>query len=485
MVAGVDSSTQSTKVEIRELDTGRLVGSGRSPHSPTSPPLSEQDPYEWWNAFNDALAQALSAASTSTGQIISLHNILAIAVAAQQHGLVVLDGSGEVIRPAKLWNDTQSATDALELRNMLSSGDSGWAQACGSVPVAALTITKLYWLKRMEPNSFARIATILLPHDWLTYKLTGRFCTDRGDASGTGYWSPREGIWRSDLLSLVDTDVDWGSMLPEVLAPEEPAGEWNGIIVGPGTGDNMASALGIGLSVGDTAISLGTSGTAFTVSEIPVCDPSGYVSGFADASGRFLPLVCTLNATKVTDMVGRWLSMGYVALSDAALTEPLGARGVMVIPYFAGERAPNRPTARGGFIGLSSDTGAPELARAAFEGVVCSLLDAKDHLPADEASKNALFLVGGGSRLKAYQQILADIAGAEIIVTANSETVATGACVQAASIASSAHVGQIIEAWKLRRGKRVQPSEGISKESVRELRKRYSRIAASSVWDAQ
>ncbi|MCL5885453.1 MAG: FGGY family carbohydrate kinase [Actinobacteria bacterium] len=513
IIAGVDSSTQSTKVEIRDLDTGKLIGYGKAPHTPTTPPLSEQDPYEWWNAFNVALAEALSAASTGSRHTISLNDIASISIAGQQHGLVVLDSSGEVIRPAKLWNDTQSAPDALRLRNMLDSGDSGWAEACGSVPVAALTITKLSWLKRVEPESFARIATILLPHDWLNYRLTGKFCTDRGDASGTGYWSPHEGVWRPDLLSLVDPDIDWNSMLPKVLAPDEPAGEWQGVVVCPGTGDNMASALGIGLTLGDTAISLGTSGTAFTVSEVPACDPSGYVSGFADASGRFLPLVCTLNATKVTDTVGKWVSMGYDALSEAVLREPLGAGGLIAIPYFDGERTPNRPSARGAFIGLSSDTSASRLARAAFEGVVCSLLDARDHLPAPKASKDtansgeaaqdeegkselgkdriskaegnkgSLFLVGGGSRSHAYQQIFADLAGEEILVSTNQETVATGACVQAASIASSVHTDQIIEAWGLRQGKRITPSEGISKESVRQLRRDYSRIAVSTVWD--
>lgn len=484
MIAGVDSSTQSTKVEIRDPDTGKLIGSGKASHPPTTPPLSEQDPYEWWNAFNDALAQALLSASTNNGRTVSLHDIASVAVAGQQHGLVVLDSSGEVIRPAKLWNDTQSAPDALKLRSMLSGGDSGWAEACGSVPVAALTITKLAWLKRVEPDSFARVATVLLPHDWLNYKLTGRFCTDRGDASGTGYWSPHEGVWRPDLLSFVDPDVDWGQMLPGVLAPDEPAGRWQGVVVGPGTGDNMASALGVGLTLGDTAVSLGTSGTAFTVSEIPACDPSGYVSGFADASGRFLPLVCTLNATKVTDTVREWLSMDRDDLSEAVLKEPLGAGGLTAIPYLDGERTPNRPFARGGFIGISSDVSASRLARAAFEGVVCSMLDARDHLPVNQTGRGALFLVGGGSRSNAYRRILADLAGEEVIVSANQETVAAGACVQAASVASSVHTDQIIEAWGFRQGERVLPSEDISKDAVQELRERYSRIAAFPIWDS-
>jgi xylulokinase len=235
LIAGVDSSTQSTKVEVREADSGRLVGHGWAPHPATLPPRSEQDPETWWSALITARAEAGHDAT-----------IEGMSVAAQQHGLVVLDETDAVIRPAKLWNDTESAPDAGWLLDQLPDGAAAWADACGSVPVAAFTISKLSWLHRKEPEAFARIARVMLPHDWLSWRLTGELGTDRGDASGTGYWSASTGEYRTDLLEIVDADTDWAAALPPVLAPDEATG----------TGDNMAAALALGLRPGDVAISL-------------------------------------------------------------------------------------------------------------------------------------------------------------------------------------------------------------------------------------
>ena len=257
LVAGVDSSTSATKVVVRDVDDGRVVASGSRPHPATQPPRSEQDPAAWWAAFEGAWADAGSP------------DVAAIAVAGQQHGLVVLDGDRSVVRSAKLWNDTESAADAAWLIDQLEGGAAAWAAACGSVPVAALTITKLSWLHRREPESWDRLAHVVLPHDWLTAQLTGRLTTDRGDASGTGYWSPADDSYRFDLLDLVDSGRDWAGVVPDVLGPREHAGEWRGAVVAPGTGDNMAGALGIGLRPGDVAVSLGTSGTVYTVSDPP------------------------------------------------------------------------------------------------------------------------------------------------------------------------------------------------------------------------
>jgi len=289
LVAGVDSSTSACKVEVRDADTGELVASGRAPHPRTTPPRSEQHPHDWLAAFEAAAHEA---------GVHAAHRPAAISVAGQQHGLVVQDAAGEVLRPAKLWNDTESASDAEALVAALDGGTASWSAACGSVPVAAFTITKLVWLRRCEPDVFAQVASMALPHDWLTAQLTGRRTTDRGDASGTGWWSPAEERYRLDLLALVDDARAWDDMVPTVLAPTEVAGTWNatGAVVAPGTGDNMAAALGLGLRPGDLALSLGTSGTAFCVSERPSTDATGNVAGFADATGRFLPLVCTLNA---------------------------------------------------------------------------------------------------------------------------------------------------------------------------------------------
>ena len=452
LVAGVDSSTQSTKVEVRDADTGALVGSGRAPHPSTSPPVSEQDPEAWW----DALRAARAAAGHES-------DVAAISVGAQQHGLVVTDAAGSPLRPAKLWNDTESAPDAGWLLGQLDGGAAAWAAACGSVPVAAFTITKLSWLHRSELGVFGRVARVMLPHDWLAWRLSGEYGTDRGDASGTGYWSPAAGTYRTDLLEIVDRELDWAAMLPPVMTPE----------LAHGTGDNMAAALGLGLRPGDVAISLGTSGTVFAVSDTPTADATGAVAGFADATGRYLPLVCTLNATKVTDAIGRWLGLDAAGLDALALAAPLGARGVTVLPYFDGERTPNRPDARGLLTGVRASSGRDDVARAAFEGVVCGLLDGLDALvAAGVPTDGRLFVIGGGARSSAYPQILADLAQRAVTVAEAPELVALGACVQAAARATGRPIVDVQAAWSLGRGIEIQPAA--SADAAVETRGHYA-----------
>lgn len=469
LVLGVDSSTQSTKVEVRDADTGTIVAEARAPHRPTTPPRSEQDPHEWWEAFERAVAQV--------SDRVDLGDIGAIAVAGQQHGLVVLDEGGAVVRPAKLWNDTESAADAQWLIGRLG-GPAAWADACGTVPVAALTITKLSWLHRSEPESWARLARVCLPHDWLTYRLTGEITTDRGDASGTGYWSPAEGRYRLDLLAVVDGDADWAPRVPRVLAPEEAAGTTRALgrdtVVAPGTGDNMAAALGIALGPGDVAVSIGTSGTVYAVSDVPTADPTGAVAGFADATGRFLPLVCTLNATKVTDAVARLLGVRHEQLDTLASESDPGARGLVLVPYFDGERVPDRPDATGAVAGLRSDVTRAELARAAFEGVVCGLLDGLDALAAAGVDTGGrLVLVGGGARSHAYRQVLADLSGRAVGVPSGSEHVAAGACVQAAAVLHGRAVTEVAASWAPPDATVVEPRP-VDAESIRA---RYRAVA--------
>lgn len=447
LVAGVDSSTGSTKVEIRDADTGTLVASGSAPHPATTPPKSEQDPAAWWGAFEAAWSQAGSP------------SVAAISVAGQQHGMVALDADGAVIRPAKLWNDTETAPDAGWLLKQLPGRAAEWAAACGSVPVAAFTIAKLSWLHRSEPDAWARLAHVVLPHDWLTYRLTGALVTDRGDASGTGYWSAAAGEYRWDLLAIVDKDRDWTGVVPRVLGPAEPAGTWQGAAVACGTGDNMAAALGSGLQPGDVAMSLGTSGTAYTVSATPTADDTGAVAGFADATGRFLPLVCTLNATKVTDAVGRLVGADHAALDAMALGAPAGAGGVVLLPYLDGERTPDRPRATGVLAGLRSDVTREHLARAAFEGVLCGLLDGIDALArVTSVGDGRLVLVGGGSRSAAYRQLLADLSGRAVHVPEATEHVAAGACVQAAALVHGQAPDAVSAAWGLGAGTVVEPA---------------------------
>jgi xylulokinase len=436
LIAGVDTSTQATKVEIRDADSGALVAQGRAPHPSVTPPVSEQHPHDWWDAFTEAWSAAGSP------------DVAAISVAAQQHGCVVLDAHREPLRPAKLWNDVTSAPDAAWLVDQLPAGAAGWAQAAGSVPVAAFTIAKLSWLHRSEPDAWARIAHVCLPHDWMTMRLTGRLVTDRGDASGTGYWSPAEDRYRFDLLAIVDRDRDWSHVLPEVLGPVDAGGEWNGAVVGPGTGDNMAAALGLGLEPGDVAVSIGTSGTVFAVSDTPTADPRGAVAGFADATGRYLPLVCTLNATRVTDAVARVVGRTVDELDRLAVDAEPGAGGLVLLPYLDGERTPDRPDATGTLAGIRSDVSAAQLARAAYEGVVCGLLDGLDALGAHaRVDDGALWLVGGGSRSSTYRQVLADLAQRPVTTRDDVETVALGAAVQAAATLAGEEPAEIHRRW--------------------------------------
>lgn len=478
LVLGVDSSTQSTKVEVRDADSGALVATGRAEHPPTTPPVSEHDPSVWWSALLDAIRQ--------TGQ----RDIAAISVAGQQHGMVVTDPAGTVLRRAKLWNDTESAPQAEALVRKV--GAQKWARTVGVVPVAAITITKLAWLAENEPSTFARIGRVMLPHDWLTFRLTGRVVTDRGDASGTGYWSPTQDRWRPDVLRQVDSsisDSEWLDRLPTVLGPSEradwlaaPVHELVGLrgrpIVAAGTGDNMAAALGIGLRPGQTAVSIGTSGTVYTVSEEPVADASGAVAGFADASGRFLPLVCTNNAGKVTATLSRLLGVDHAELDRLALQSRTGAGDLVLLPYLDGERTPNRPDATGVLSGLRSDASREDVARASYEGVVCSLLDGLDALTSAGADvgDGPLQLIGGGGRSPAYRQILADLSGRPVIAPKGDEHVARGACVQAAAALGEVSPRTVIDAWGLGGG---------ATTDAREVDRTAVRAAYAAVRDGQ
>jgi xylulokinase len=463
LVAGVDSSTQSTKVEVRNLDTGEVVARGSAPHPSTTPPRSEQDPQAWWSAFETAWAAAGSP------------QVEAISVGGQQHGMVVLDVDRNVVRPAKLWNDTETAPDAGWLLKQLPGGAADWAAAVGSVPVAAFTVAKLSWLHRSEPDNWARLAHVVLPHDWMTFRLTGELVTDRGDASGTGYWSASTGEYRWDILSIVDKDLDWSTVLPRVAGPTEVVGAWNGAKVACGTGDNMAAALGLGLPPGVAVLSLGTSGTAYAVCDHPTSDPSGAVAGFADASGSFLPLACTLNATKVTDSIARLLGVDHAEFDRLALSAPAGAGGLTLLPYFDGERTPNLPTSTGLLAGLRSDVSREQIARAAVEGVVCGLLDALDALGA-QAPIEAVRLVGGGARSAAYRQVVADLCQLPVMLADADEAVATGACVQAAAVAQGTAHRDVAGQWGLGVGTPLDPSTG----DTAGVRTRYAELRSTT-----
>ena len=427
LVAGIDSSTQSCKVVIRDAGTGKLVRHGRAAH----PEGTEVHPDAWWSALNTAIDDAGG-----------LDDVAAAAVAGQQHGMVALDAAGEVVRPALLWNDTRSADAAADLIEEFGGGDRGaqaWTDAVGLRPVASFTVTKLRWLARHEPDNAARTAAVCLPHDWLTWKLAGAhgldaLRTDRSDASGTGYWSAATGEYRLDLL-----EHAFGRQLhvPVVLGPTGTAGTLpNGAPLGPGAGDNAAAGLGAGALPGDVVVSIGTSGTVFASAEVPANDPSGIVAGFADATGRFLPLVCTLNAARVLDAATTMLRVDHEELSALALSAPAGAEGLVLVPYLEGERTPNRPLATGAVHGLTLRTSTPaHLARAAVEGMLCALADGLDALVAHGATARRIILVGGGARSEAVRRIAPALFGLPVLVPPPGEYVADGAARQAGWVA--------------------------------------------------
>ena len=415
---------------IRDADSGELVREGRAAH----PEGTECHPREWWSAFEKAVAAAGG-----------LSDVSAISVGGQQHGMVTLDVTGEVIRPALLWNDTRSAQAANDLIAE-GGGAKFWANEMGSVPVASFTVTKVRWLRDHEPEHANRVAALCLPHDWLSWKISGStslsdLFTDRSDVSGTGYWSPREAKYKPNLLQMAFGN---DALLPRVLSPKEIGAITishgfipEGVKIGPGGGDNAMAGLGVNAQPGDVVVSIGTSGTAFAVSDVPAADESGIVAGFADCTGKFLPLVCTLNAARIFDATAKMLGISLHELSDLALRAPSGAAGAVVVPYFEGERTPNRPNATGVLSGMTlSNTTRPNIARAMIEGMLCGMADALSALEKNGVLIKRILLIGGGAKSVAVAKIASQIFGREILVPRPGEYVADGAAKQAAWIAT-------------------------------------------------
>lgn len=440
VVAGVDSSTQSCKVVIRDADTGAVVRTGRAAH----PEGTEVPPAAWWAAL-------LAAVSDAGG----LDDVAAVSIGGQQHGLVALDSEGRVIRDALLWNDTRSAPAAAQL--IAEFGAAELATRVGAVPVASFTITKLRWLRDAEPANADRVAAVALPHDWLTWRLRGygpvdesalgpvldELTTDRSDASGTGYWSPASGDYDRELLVAA---LGHDAILPRVLdAHGSPgvsvahAGIPAGLVVGAGAGDNAAAALGLDARSGDVVVSIGTSGTVFAVTEAPTSDASGTVAGFADAGGAFLPLVATLNAARILDAVARLLGVDHAELGRLALAAEPGAGGLVLQPYFEGERTPNLPDATATLFGMTlASTTREGLARAAIEGLLCGLADGLDAIERLGVSASRVLIVGGAAQNPAVAAIAAQVFPVPVAVPQPGEYVAFGAAAQAAWALSGA-----------------------------------------------
>lgn len=479
LVAGVDSSTQSTKVVLCDADTGAHAGAGAAAHPATAPPSSEQDPAAWWEALVTAWGRALASAGASG------KDVRAISIAAQCHGLVALDGAGRVIRPAKLWNDTTSAPEMRALLEALPAAE--WARRTGSVPTAAFTVSKLLWLKNHEPENYSRLAHVLLPHDWLTYRLTGRMTTDRSEASGTGYYNAEAGEYDLRILAAVDPGAAWGDRLPAVLGPTQPAGAVTaaaadalgvrpGTLVGPGAGDQHAGALGLGVRPGGRVISLGTSGVVYAVSATPTHDERGIVNGVADAAGGYLPLVCTLNAARVTDTFAHILGVDHSELSRLALAAR-GAGTPVLAAFLDGERTPDLPLSTGTLAGLRTDTTREQVARAAVEGVIFGLKRGAGHLDrVGVPFSGPLVATGGAARSPAYLQLAADAFGSAVHISASSESVAAGAAVQAAAVAAGAAVQDVRDAWIPQPESAAEPGDTASSDDA------YRRYLAAAQW---
>ncbi len=426
LIAGVDSSTQSCKVVIRDAVTGQLVREGRATH----PDGTEVNPAHWVTALDTAIAAAGG-----------LADVEAISIGGQQHGMVALDSDGKVIRDALLWNDTRSA-DAAKALNSEMGGDAEIAKQVGSVLVASFTATKLRWLADSEKDNAAKVAGVALPHDWLSWQLQhakgealdfSKLFSDRSEASGTGYFDPTTSQYRRDILArALRTEREIN--LPKIISPSQFGGTTpTGIPIAPGAGDNAAAALGIQAQAGDVVVSLGTSGTAFAVSETATHDSSGEVAGFADATGRFLPLVCTLNAARILDAATRILGKTHDEVGSLALSAKAGANGLSLLPYFEGERTPNRPTATGVFGGMNlNNSNAADIARAMVEGMLCGLVDAVDALEKLGVNVKRIILIGGAAKNPAVSQIAAALFGREVLVPPAGEYVANGAARQAA-----------------------------------------------------
>ncbi|WP_329116891.1 FGGY family carbohydrate kinase [Streptomyces sp. NBC_01465] len=421
IVAGLDSSSAFTRIVVCDTDTGAVLRQGYAPH-PVEAKATEVDPQAWLLSLGEAAGGGL------------LEGVQAIGVSAQQHGLVPLDRQGNLVRPALVGNDKRAQVAAADLVDLLG-GKQAWAEAVGSVPQSPQPIAKLRWMARHEPENAAKVAAVMQPHDWLVWQLLGRPArriTDRGAASGTGFWSAETGAWRPDLVELA---LGHQAALPEVLGPSESAGTTpEGLLISAGTGETMAAAFGLGVEVGDVVVSLGASGSVMAVHHEALADPSGIITSFADATGMHLPVVHTLNAVRALRGTAELLGVDSLEeLSELALKSTPGASGLVLLPYLEGERTPRLPHAAGTLSGLRRESMKREhLARAAFEGMLCSLADAMDVLRERGVEVRRVFLLGAAAELGAVQACAPSLFGAQVVVPQPADYAAIGAARQAA-----------------------------------------------------
>ncbi|WP_426110799.1 xylulokinase [Pseudomonas sp. DSP3-2-2] len=450
MFLGIDCGTQGTKAIVLDAASGKVLGQGSAAHSMISGANGrrEQDVQQWLGAFEQATRDALIQAGISGAEIQG------IGVSGQQHGLVLLDRQGQVLRPAKLWCDTETASENDRLLEYLG-GESGSLARLGVAIAPGYTVSKLLWTLEQHPGVFEQIDKILLPHDYLNYWLTGRCCSEYGDASGTGYFNVRTRDWDLPLLEHIDPSGRLCRALPELLEAQQPVGqilphiaqllELNpSALVSSGGGDNMMGAIGTGnIQPGAITMSLGSSGTVYAFAEQPTVSEQPSVATFCSSSGGWLPLICTMNLTNASSAIRELLGLDIAAFNEAVSQAPIGAEGVLMLPFLNGERVPALPHATGSILGLdSTNLTRANLSRAVVEGTTFGLRYGLDLLRASGIRSENIRLIGGGAKSAVWRQIVADIMNTPVICTEHSEAAALGAAIQAAWCFSRATHGE-------------------------------------------
>lgn len=454
LILGIDSGTQSTKVLVVDARDGKVLASAAQAYDliPGLPPgAKEQHPHTWRDATATATRRALRQAKATAAEV------KAIGVSGQQHGFVPLDQAGEVIRPAKLWCDTSTAAECDEIMKKLG-GLKATIRLLGNAVLPGFTASKILWLKKHEPKNFARLATVLLPHDYLNFWLTGERVMEYGDASGTALMDVRKRKWAARVLAAIDADL--ADKLPALAPSDRPAGTLQtaaakaldlnpGVLVSAGGGDNMMGAIGTGNTrAGVITASFGTSGTIYACAEKPVVDPQGEIAAFCDSTNRWLPLLCTMNVTVATEMVREDFGWSHEKYATEAAHAPAGSNGLLLLPYFEGERTPNVPDGTGVWFGVNQKTfDAAHFARAAMEGVTLGMNYGLQRLAELGVKPTQIRATGGGAKSKLWRQIMADIFNAEVVTLKVSEGAAYGAALQA------------LWSWRLEQGEKVAISD--------------------------
>ena len=435
---GVDNGTQSTKTIIINGEDGSIVGSASESYGLIEglpPGHKEQDPAVWIDALNRTIKEALKEAK------IDPKKVKAMGISAQQHGFVPLDDEGRVIRPAKLWNDTSTIQECNDLMSKLG-GIEAVINLMGNAIPPGYTASKIFWLKRHEPENYAKLRLVLLPHDYLNYYVTGRKVMEYGDASGTALMDVKTRMWSREVIEAIDPQLE--DKLPPIESSDNPAGiirkemadvfGFSGdVLVSAGGGDNMMGAIGTGnTKKGIVTASLGTSGTIYAYSEVPVIDLKGEIAAFCDSTNAWLPLLCTMNVTVATEFVRHLFNLSHDELAKAVDEAPVGSDGLILLPYFEGERTPNVPDGTGVYYGLNSRTfNRAHMARAAMEGVTLGMNYGLNRMKELGIEPKEIRLTGGGSKNRAWRQIAADIFNSDVVCLEIDEGAAYGAALQA------------------------------------------------------